>query len=162
MIRILGVFCCLFFIVACQTQRDPCLIPTDVNMRVRSMKKLTDSTSTDSVLVNLNLTAVDNDTLKYLYLGAKNISSFFVRLSPKTDSCLYLLQPDSSINSLDTIHFYYGRQLKFLSNACGYTYFFTIDSVHFTQHNIDTIRIVNRDVTTDVNTNPLEHVQIFF
>jgi hypothetical protein len=125
------------------------------------MKRLTDTTFADSVLVNLNLATI-NDSLIYLYYGSKNVVNFFARLSPKTDSCVYIIQPDSAVNSLDTIQFFYGRRLQFISNGCGYTYFFTLDSTHYSRHNIDTIRIVNHDVTTDANTKPYEHVQIFF
>jgi hypothetical protein len=162
MIRTSVLLLFVFSFIACQTQRDPCLLPTDVNVRVKSLKRATDSTYADSVLVNLNLAALDNDTIKYLYLGSKLVNNFFIRLSPKIDSCVYLLQPDSSLSVIDTLRFFYGRRLQFLSNACGYTYFFTLDSIHFTKNTIDTILIVNHDVTTDANTKPYEHVQIVF
>jgi hypothetical protein len=64
----------------------------------------------------------------------------------------------------DTLTFYYSRKLQFLSNACGYTDFYNIDSLHYTNlakdslSNIDSIQNTNRRVTNNVNT---KHLKIY-
>ena len=78
-------------------------------------------------------------------------------LSSTTDSCQWIFKADSALTDYDTLNFYYRRQLKFLSNACGYTNFYTLDSVHVTKNKgIDSIILTNNSVTNDVNTRQLK------
>jgi len=148
--------------ISCEQERDPCLLPRTVNLRVRCLRIVGDTAAVDSPLVNVNLGALDVDSLKFLYVGADDLARFSLRLDAGADSCRYLLQVDSAISPIDTLTFYYARRLQYLSSGCGYIYFFTLDSVRTSSNNLDSARVVNREVTTDANTNPLEHVQIYF
>lgn len=155
---ILVAFFCVLFL-SCQQERNPCLFPTAVNLRLKSISKLTNS---DTIFNRFNLIAIDNDTLKYLYYGQKDINRFSLRLSPQQDSCRYIIQTDSSLGILDTLDFYYKRKLQYISDGCGYTYFFDLNNIKHTKHQIDSIALINSEINTNVNTNPLEHVQIYF
>ena len=145
--------------LSCQQERNPCLLPTAVNLRLKSISKFTKA---DTNFNRFNLIAVDGDTLKYLYFGQNNIARFSLRLSPQHDSCRYIIQADSSLGLYDTLAFYYARKLQYISDGCGYTYFFDLNKIIHTQHQIDSIAIINSEVNTNANTNPLEHVQIYF
>jgi hypothetical protein len=86
-------------------------------------------------------------------------SKFVLSLSPATDSCSWAFASDSAAGSpFDTLTFRYTRQLQFISNACGYDYFYQLASVQTTHHIIDSVFIANTSVTNDVNTN---HLQVY-
>ena len=148
-----------FFVllVACEQERDPCLQPTSVSMRVVAKRPITDTTVTDSLLPHPIWLRIDT-SLGILY--PKKTGQFSLLLSPLADSCSYALVPDSAaINSRDTLTFVYDRRLQFLSNACGFSYFYSLQRVRTSRHNIDSVKIINADV--NLNASSPEHVQIY-
>ncbi len=147
------------FWAACDKERDPCLQPKTVSIRIGTYQPAdTGVTVIDSLLPHPIWTAVD-DTFKSILFPEKT-AKFSLLLSTISDSCQYIMQPDSAILSFDTITFYYARKLQFLSNACGYSYFFLLNDIKYTQNNIDSLIINNPDVNSSANTP--EHVQIYF
>ncbi|MBS1588106.1 MAG: hypothetical protein JST52_00685 [Bacteroidetes bacterium] len=144
-------------VISCETQRDPCLQPVSVYMRVRSVKALSDTTVADSLLPNPRWIAIDSQVA---LVFSKQTASFLLPLNPASDSARFALQPDSSILMFDTLTFFYDRKLNFISNACGYCYFFGLHSISTTKHVLDSVRIRNTDVNGNVNTP--DHVQVFF
>jgi hypothetical protein len=148
----------LFIISSCSVDRDPCLLPKTTSLRVGSYKIDTSGNKVDSVLAKPIWIALRPDSLigSIYYSSAK----FSLLLSSIHDSCRYILQPDSATASFDTLTFFYDRQLQFLSNACGYTYYFNLKSIRSTYNNIDSVKLTNPEVNTNANT--AEHVQIYF
>ena len=150
-----GSLCCL--LLACSQERQPCLTPKTASFNIECVHYPTDSaiTTIDTALPYAIFTAVAGGGLKSVVYTIPS-SVFTISLSPVTDSCTWILQPDTTTATFspvpDTFSFYYTRQLQFLSNACGYTYFFTFDSLHATHNNIDSALITNRSVTNNVNT----------
>jgi hypothetical protein len=143
--------------ISCDSVRDPCLQPTTVPLRIIAKKAISDTTSVDTLLPHPYWFTVDSlDTIKY---GIK-VSRFSLQLSPVSDSCRFALQPDSAVALRDTISFYYVRRLQFISNECGFTHFYTLQSIKTTNHLIDSIRINNADVNQTASSP--DHVQIFF
>lgn len=53
----------------------------------------------------------------------------------------------------DTISFYYLPVLYFISQSCGFTYHYQVDSVEFTNTIIDTVLINSDLITTKGNEN---------
>ena len=154
------IFICAFFLVlmACEQERDPCLQPTTAPLRVVAKRPSTDTTVVDTLLPHPVWLRVDTG-LGILF--PKKTSSFSLLLSPRADSSTYAVQPDSAaLGSLDTITFVYERKLQFLSNACGFSYFYTLQRVRSSNHNIDSVKIINREV--NLNASSPEHVQIYF
>jgi hypothetical protein len=144
-------------IASCEQERSPCLQPTTVYVRAHTYQHLADSTITDTLLPDPRWIAIDSGVaLTY----GKKISRFTFPLSPMADSARYALQPDSAVSGFDTMVFYYKKRLQFLSNSCGYTYFYSLEDIKSTLHLIDSVKLRNGDVNNDVNT--AEHVQIYF
>ena len=144
-------------ITSCEQGRNPCLQPTTVYVRAHTYQRLADSTTTDTLLPNPRWIAIDSGVaLTY----GKKISRFTFPLSPLADSARYALQPDSAVARFDTMVFYYKKRLQFLSNSCGYTYFYSLENIKSTLHLIDSVKLQNDNVNNDVNT--AEHVQIYF
>jgi hypothetical protein len=143
--------------VACSQQRQPCLDPVTASLIVSSVhfKSDTSKIPVDSSLpsaVFYPVTVLPNDTNLY-----SSSSAFILSLSPDTGFCQWLFSPTRN-GALDTISFYYQRRLEFLSNACGFIYFYNLDSVRTTHKAIDSADILNATVNNNVNT---KHVQIF-
>lgn len=142
---------------SCEQERDPCLQPTSVSLRVHTLQSLPDLSVADTLLPDPVWLVVDS------FKGWKfsqNSSRFSLSLSPQADSCRLAVQPDTASLAMDTLVFYYSRSLQFLSNACGYAYFFNLEKINHTRHLIDSVVILNNEVNSNVNTP--EHVQIFF
>jgi hypothetical protein len=181
---ILIVTLCLA-VCACTQQRQACVEPILVSLRfsVLSTHTITDSAvfppkstrvSFDTVLPKAFLIpldpAVKNETFTF-YFGYT--SQFSLLLDPNKDTCRWYLSQDSLGTPIDTISFFYTRKLQFLSNACGYTYYYNLTGIPTTpnlknnlvqnaldtlHHRIDSIIIENAGVTNNVN---LEHLKIF-
>jgi hypothetical protein len=144
-------------LTSCEQGRNPCLQPTTVYVRAHTYQHLADSSTTDTLLPNPRWIAIDSGiALTY----GKKVSRFTFPLNPLADSARYALQPDSAVGRFDTMVFYYRKRLQFLSNSCGYTYFYSLENIKSTLHLIDSVKLQNGDVNNDVNT--AEHVQIYF
>lgn len=158
-----------FFIVAlcfiaaysCKTdERDPCLQPRTTVLRAHSYHHAdTGAAINDTLLPNPILHPLTSGTTAYYYGGVKRISSFSLSLSNVADSCTWVIQPDSALALRDTITFYYTRQLRFLSNACGYTNFYNLLRIVATAHALDSAIIAHSDVTSDAN---VEHLKLYY
>ena len=146
-------------ITACNSNdENPCLLPQTTSLRIGSYQNTDTSNAIfDTALPHPIWIAIDSGVrIQY----AEKSNKFALTLSPLADSCRYVLQPDSAIQSYDTIVFYYEKNEQFLSTACGYTYFYNLLSLKTSFNNIDSVVIKNPVVNNDVNTP--EHIQVFF
>jgi hypothetical protein len=161
MTKILGAICAFSLLVlvgsSCTQERLPCLTPKTVTMKVKTVRWVNSSLTTDTVLQTSLWGAVtETGTRGYAYAGR---SSYALTLSPVSDSSVWLFAPDTTTGTpIDTLTFRYERVLTFLSNACGYTYYFNLVSATNTTYNIDSVRILNASITNNANTN---HLQIY-
>lgn len=150
-------------LTSCETERDPCLLPRTSLFRANAYTRTGGDTSAaglrDTFLPSPVFTALTAYTPNnsFIQLGTRN--KFAFQLSDLNDSCRWVLQPDTLSTVRDTLTFYYRRQLSFLSNACGYTYFYNIDSVTTSRNAIDSIRLGSRDVTSNAS---VENLRIYF
>jgi len=147
--------------LACTQARQPCETPltASLNMEMEHLISVTDSTFVDTVLPGaefIPITRIPNrapDTDIY-----PPGTLFTLSLSPIDTMCQWAFTTDSAKTgtTFDTFTFYYQRSLQFVSNSCGYTYFYNIDTVVSTHHNIDSIHILSKGVTNNVNTTQLQ------
>ena len=157
-------FCLLFFsfsISGCvKEDRDPCLQPkTAVLVAGASRHANGTNNLIDTALPNPLLIPLSNGIQQYAFGGIKRVKRLTFSLSNLADSSRWILRPDSAFANQDTLTFYYQRQLYFLSNACGYTYYYFIDSVRTTRNAIDSVRLNRSDITNDAN---VENLKIIF
>jgi len=167
---------------ACTQQRQPCVEPILVALRFStwSTHSVVDSgvipptitrVSFDTLLPNAVLGTINAKTNTVYYFGTTDAFSLY--LDPNKDTCTWFLSQDSGKTVVDTITFYYTRKLQFLSNACGYTYYYNLTALpstpnlvnnqqqstfDTTKHRIDSIIFENQGVTNNVNQ---EHMKIF-
>lgn len=144
--------------MACTQQRQPCLTPKTASLIIGTVHFKTDTSTVtvDTTLPHATFYPLSSQ-LNYVTVYPPQ-ASFTVSLSPDTNYCQWLFETDSLKHIPDTVSFYYQRSAKFLSNACGFTYFYNIDSVHSTHLIIDSLHILNNSVTNNVNT---KHLQIY-
>jgi hypothetical protein len=142
---------------SCTQERLPCLTPKTVTMKVRTVRWVNSTLTTDTVLETSVWGGITATGVKgYVYAGR---SSYALTLSPISDTSVWLFAPDTTAGTLvDTITLRYDRVLTFLSNACGYTYYFNLLSATNTKNSIDSIRIQDATITNNANTN---HIQIY-
>jgi hypothetical protein len=145
--------------LACTQQRSPCLTPKIASLIIEAAHYPTDTATTtiDTALPHAVFVAMPpGDTLRATIYNQQ--SQYTISLSPDSTSCRWEFTTDSFKHSYDTLTFFYRRSLQFISNACGYTYFYSLDSVHTTHLIADSVQILNSSVTNNVNT---KHLKIF-
>ena len=146
-----------FAFTACEQQRDPCLEPKLVSLKIAALRVLPDSSFTDTLVPKPYWTALADSPFTIAFPPRSN--RFGLILSPHTDSCRYLFYPDSLTSLPDTVTFLYNRELEFLSNACGFTWFFQLKDIRTTRRHLDSARIIDAEVNQ--NSSTPEHVQIY-
>src|SRR6185312_482741 len=115
---------------ACKQQRQPCLTPKTVNLSVETMHLPTDTSTVffDTILPTALFTAFTKNGFQP-FISRQQQFQFSLTLSPDTEFCQWAFTIDTLGTIVDTLSFYYQRDRQFLSNACGYTYFYTLDSI---------------------------------
>jgi hypothetical protein len=150
---------CVLVVSACTQQRSPCYEPKLVSVAMGSYR-MVDTAAVDTALLNPSVGCVDTFIPQVITVNNR----FGALLSPYTDSTRwYIIPNDSTLGNIadeaDTITFYHTNTLNFISNACGYVYYFTLTSVKTTYHSIDSISLVNTSVDNNAST---QHLRIFY
>lgn len=164
MIRKHSYMQCLFLAVltslllsSCTQERQPCITPKYASLLLKTVRLNATSSVVDTPMPAAVFGAItDSGTKGIIFPRSANFS---LSLSPVSDSCKWIFAPDTTAGTqTDTITFKYNRQLEFISNACGYTYFYGLNSATSTNRNIDSIIITNTSVTNNVNNS---HLQVY-
>ncbi len=147
--------------MACSQQRQPCLTPKTGTLSLETIHFKTDTNTIpiDTALPSAVFSPVTSNAALITVYPTQ--ASFTVSLSPDTTFCQWVFSTDTAgylAGRIDTMNFFYRRHLQFLSNACGFTYFFDIDSLHTTHLMIDSVHILHTSVTNNVNT---KHLQVY-
>jgi hypothetical protein len=157
----LAIIFAVLLVQSCsKDERDPCLQPHTTVLRAHTLHHADTGTATlDTLLPNPQLRPLTGGTTQYVFGGVTRLSQFTFSLSNVADSSRWVLRPDSAFAIEDTLTFYYQTELHFLSNSCGYTNFYNLQSVTTTKHAIDSAIIIHPDITTDAN---VENLSIYY
>lgn len=155
------VLFCFAAAIGCQKEeRDPCLQPRTALVRAHAYRHEDTGTAIrDTFLSNPLLLPLTGGSTQYYFGGVKRIAILNFSLSDVADSSRWIIRPDSAVALEDTLTFYYDRQLRFLSNACGYTNYYNIRRVAATRHVLDSAIVARQDVTSDVN---VDHLRLYY
>lgn len=167
---------CTTIAVSCETEDPGCYEP--VVVRVNNSFVVTDTfiqkfyidpDSTifiDSVMRNFRdsamkapqmITLDEAPPLSVLGIQTGRLS---VPLNAAKDSMRYAFRTDTAETAIwDTITFYYTPRVQFISNNCGYTHYFTLNSVKTTYNFFDSVSLPNSNVTNEAT---VQHVQLYF
>ncbi|SFV30500.1 DUF6452 family protein [Thermoflavifilum thermophilum] len=153
--RLWTIVCLLMIISACNQDIKICEEPTDVKLTIGFYHKI-DSTQYQDTSLSLAYVQTLHQP-PVLLIDTSTFQSISLPLNQLADSSGFIIQPDS-VNLADTILIYYARQQKLLSPGCGFVTFFTIDTIHYTTHHIDSASVVNKSV---INIHE-EHIRLFY
>jgi hypothetical protein len=114
----------------------------------------------DSAMLNAEMKILDEDK-PFTVTGTEQADRVMrIALNPDKDSTRYTFRADTTAGSLiDTITFYYVPIVHFISNSCGYNYYYTLSDVKFTQKLFDSVAMLNTNVTNDIK---IRNVQLYF
>lgn len=161
---LLLVFITVALVSACTQQRTPCYDPKIVSVAIGTYR-FVDGVEGDTSLIDPAFYCLDTP----LQFTINTRNKFSALLSPFVDSTRWVLVPirdipddtimGTPVEFYDTLTFYHTREMNFVSNACGYVYYYTLNSVASTYNSIDSIAIINPSVDNNANT---QHVKIFY
>jgi hypothetical protein len=144
--------------IGCTQERLPCMTPASaLKIKTVHYKYDTSTKTVDTALPAAVFVPMTRDSIKKGSVSVPS-STFDIHLSSVDNSCTWLFTTDSLKHKFDTVVFFYQRKLQFVSNACGYTYFFYLDSIHCTNKIIDSLHITDYNITNNVNTS---HLQLY-
>jgi hypothetical protein len=93
---------------------------------------------------SLWLFGVGKDT-NFIYKNSHNIKKAEFPLNVQDTVSRFVVR----INDVyDTMVYKYSSNIHLISKDCGYTYYFTLDSISYTKNNIDSVSVVKKTVTT--------------
>ena len=107
----------------------------------------------DTTMEDVILYALGRDTI----YNNLSLDMLFLQLAPMADSSRYYLKVDS-FSVADTVLIRYKRSPHFVSPGCGFTTFFSLDTVITTRNTIDSAIILQKEVTTSDET----HIDLRF
>jgi hypothetical protein len=146
----------LFWMIsACNQDIRICEEPTDVKLTIGFYHRIDSTQYRDTSLAIAYVQTLHQPPIWIIDRSVKH--SISLPLNQLADSSGFIIQPDS-VNAADTILIYYTRQQKLLSPGCGIVTFFTLDTLHYTKHHIDSASIVNKSV---INIHE-EHIRLFY
>ena len=149
------IFACSLILFSC-TPGDYCTEPIQTFMNagfyVSDGSVLQDTSLNNGILMRLDKPSS--------FWSLRNSTSFSIPLQTLADSSGFILQPDSSNQTQrDTLVIRYERKLHYISRACGYQYYFDIQSLNYTKHLLDSIVLKKPAVTNEAGN---EHLQLLF
>lgn len=170
---LLMILCFISFFSACEKEGPDCLQPNQVLLRVSFKAKAIDRLDTliDSVLVDTTIIRY-KDTFfnspimisidmpqNVISFGSPNSNFLGIPLNPDSNRISYALQYDTTKNEFDTLTYFYHSSVHFISNACGFTHYYQLDSLQTTHHLIDSTVISQREVTDKASD---RHINLYF
>lgn len=167
---ILSALLCIILMASCNPDTQECYVPKTVTAQIGFTIIDTvfakDQLGRDSIYVRVidtplnypSLRSLDNDTV-IRFMGVFKGTQLPIMFNPETDQIRYQFQPDSTKPVYDTVTLHYDHNYHFISNACGYTYYYNIKNVEITHNLLDSVRINAPEVTQSAQN---KHVILYF
>lgn len=122
-----------------------------VDETVPSVKAVIYSSSTGKIIkcdsIIVTAPAVNGDTI---LAKEKSVSEFIFTLDPSGTASKMVFKLN---NIKDTVTITYTTSPYFVSDACGYTFCHSITGISYTDNIIDSIKLADKSVTTNVKSN---------
>lgn len=153
------------FVWACEDQTKVCdqTLRSDFKMNFRTYDTALHDNK-DTALPKVTLHALNMpDIYDGVVIGglnqteARGITYVTLPLDPQRDSTRFYIRADSTAKA-DTITLRYTRNPHFVSAGCGFTTFYSLDTVFSTNHSIDSLFLIVKQVTTTNDT----HVTLYY
>ncbi len=149
----------LFSFLLFSCNEDGCTESTDVNMNVYFYSA---STRMAFTFDSLSVLGIGQPKDSLLYNKSTSVKTLALPLHISGTTTAYLLNygksNGASVALSDTIRIFHQNRSQFISKDCGCSVFATIDSIRYTRHRLDTVIVVNQEITNQI----AENVQIFY
>lgn len=156
---LLPVIILLTLLSSCKKDFQECYVPKSVSVKVYF--KVTDTIrnvdangyvtlkidTRDTALNRPSLTSLGMDS-SIKFQGERGISNMFLFLNSDTSQIRYAFKRSEDATLTDTLTFSYDHYPQFISNACGYTYNYTLNAVSSTRLSIKEALINDANVTS--------------
>ncbi|HRP89187.1 MAG TPA: DUF6452 family protein [Edaphocola sp.] len=166
MYRVVAIIIFLGLFTSCNKEVQECYTPTNVPLivgfRVIDTMVAVDSLNRPDTTVAFRDTALYfpvfqtkvKDTI-YSFIGDRASTAMAVFLNPDTNFMQYILQPNQDIAIFDTLNIRYEHKEHFISNDCGYTYFYDIKQIYGGGKRVllDSFEVTNAEVSTSQKRN---------
>jgi hypothetical protein len=106
----------------------------------------------DTIMPAVVLYALGRDT----FYNKVPLGQLFLPLAPTMDSSRFYLLGNAGLVA-DTLTFRYKRTPHFVSAGCGFATFFSLDTVLTTHNSVDSLQIIQKEVTTSNDTHIILH-----
>ena len=100
----------------------------------------------DSIMASPEMEVL-NESIPLLVIGNNDTRNLGIAFNQAKDSIRYRFRTDTASAVYDTITIHYSSTLHFISNNCGYNYYFGIKNVTHTTHMLDSAAVINNEVT---------------
>ena len=101
---------------------------------------------------NVTLYGMDNPVKLY---DNQRTQSALLPLKVSDNETIFIIEIN---DTADTIQFVHSNYLQLISKECGYLMFHKIDTLYFTTNEIDSISLINREITPQ----KIDNVAIFY
>ena len=146
----------LVTVMACSDETKVCDQASATDMRIR-FKRDSSGIIRDTTMPAVTLYALNKDSI----YRKQAVSSVFLSLSPVADSSRFYLKVDTlTTTKPDTLIFRYTRKPNFISPGCGFSTFFSLDTVISTNHTIQSFIVNQSEITSTLN--DTAHITLYF
>jgi len=139
-------------LVACEDETKVCDQTLRTDTRIHFKYDSLDVVR-DTIMPKVTLFALGKDSI----YKKQPLGDLFLPLSQTEDESRFYLKVDSALVA-DTLTFRYKRTPHFISAGCGFSTYFTIDTVLTTRNTVDSLKINQKEVTTSNDT----HITLHF
>jgi hypothetical protein len=154
----------LFGLAACETGDPGCYEPqvvsAGIGYQMRDTQLVDDTVQLDPLIVVQDTLDIFgdsimgspemellNESIQLRVRGDRNTKELGIAFNQAKDSIRYRFRTDTTSTVYDTLTIHYSSTLHFISNNCGYNYYFGIKNVTHTTHMLDSAAILNNEVT---------------
>lgn len=148
----------ILLLSSCKKDFQECFVPRSVSAKVNF--KVLDTVRTadangfitekietrDTTLNRPRLTSLGQDS-NIVFQGERGINAMYLFLNSDTTAIKYAFQRSEDATLIDTLTITYDHYPQFISNACGYTFNYRLNTVKSTVLNIKQAFIENPEVT---------------
>lgn len=137
----IALSCLSIILVITACNEEDCQELTEVKINARFYDHIADE---PTVCSTLTLFGLKSDSL--ILNNASSVSNFSLYLRQDTTQTTFVFQFPEEVNDTVTIHHSNNRSV--ISLDCGCATFFTVDSIKWTHHQIDTIIVKQKEIGT--------------
>lgn len=154
----ISIILAILLLSSCNKNIQECFVPRSVSTKV--FFKVLDTLVTedangfitrtiriqDTALNRPSLTSLGQDS-NITFQGERGVNSIYLFLNADTTDIKYVFKRSEDAQTTDTLTISYDHYPQFISNACGYTFNYTLKTISSTTLTIEKVQIEDPNVT---------------